>query len=244
MRYVTADTAKARAPLDALLAHYQHPVDAEGKAVCPFHDDNDPSLHLWMGDDGKERWHCFVCGVGGDQIDIVRRLEGMTFSQAVVRLDEIADGLGDLTVARVYRTRDPEADMRNLHAVVSAAMARAETDEMQGFMSWACGFVDELSVGARFDYDATLRGLGWGVDDLGRVVMPHWSSAGELTGAKLRALDGSKSAVPGSRFPNLYLSWLGRFADRVLICEGETDAAWAYRQACALTGAQIGRAHV
>lgn len=238
MRYVTAESAKERAPLDALLAYLGYPVGDDDKSLCPFHDDSEPSLWLWMGDDGQERWHCFVCGIGGDQIDLLRRIRGLTFGQAVVELDEIADSFTG-AIRRVYRKRDPDSDARALHETVSEAMERAKDDAMQGYMSlYATRLVDPLRPEERFDYDAMLRGLGWGVDDLGRVVMPHWDAAGELTGAKLRAPDGTKSAVPGSRFTQLYLSWIRPTTKRaVILCEGETDSAYALRhmqtQACA-----------
>lgn len=43
------------------------------RALCPFHQDRDPSLVVYA-DDG--RWHCFGCGAHGDVVDLVRLLEG------------------------------------------------------------------------------------------------------------------------------------------------------------------------
>jgi len=52
----------------------------EYKAVCPFHDDNDPSLFI---NTDKNVYHCQGCGASGDTIDFVREYEGVTFKEAV-----------------------------------------------------------------------------------------------------------------------------------------------------------------
>jgi DNA primase catalytic core len=43
------------------------------RALCPFHQDRDPSLVVYT-DEG--RWHCFGCGARGDVVDMVRAIEG------------------------------------------------------------------------------------------------------------------------------------------------------------------------
>ena len=48
-------------------------VQKKGKnyeAVCPFHDDHDPSLKI---DDDKQKFKCFVCGEGGDCVEFVKK---------------------------------------------------------------------------------------------------------------------------------------------------------------------------
>ena len=48
-------------------------VQKKGKnyeAVCPFHDDHDPSLKI---DADKQRFKCFVCGEGGDCVEFVKK---------------------------------------------------------------------------------------------------------------------------------------------------------------------------
>jgi hypothetical protein len=228
VRYVTAETAKARAPLDSLCHHLGIALGWDDHAVCPFHDDHDPSLYIWYGSDGEQRWWCQVCGFGGDQIDLLRRLRGLGFSEAVVELDRIADDLPLRAPRRRRGPRDPETEMRVLHAEVTAAMDRAREPELDGYMSaYAVGFVDESDADQRFAWDAFLRDLGWGVDDLGRVLMPHWDAGNRLTGAKIRRVDGSRAAVPGSAFRHLYPAWWPQRASAVLLTEGETDFAWA-----------------
>lgn len=51
-------------------------LEAHGYAVrrrsarCPFHEDRSPSLSLYRGSGGKERWRCHSCDIGGDAIDL------------------------------------------------------------------------------------------------------------------------------------------------------------------------------
>jgi DNA primase len=48
--------------------------------ICPFHDDENPSLHIY---EGTNSWYCFGCQCGGDCINFIRRLHGISFKKAV-----------------------------------------------------------------------------------------------------------------------------------------------------------------
>ena len=50
------------------------------KALCPFHGEKTPSLHVSRE---KEIWHCFGCHKGGDIFSFVMEMEGMTFPEAL-----------------------------------------------------------------------------------------------------------------------------------------------------------------
>ncbi len=52
-----------------------------GKTLCPWHDDNHPSLALYERT-GENRCHCFSCGQGGSVIDFVMQHEHWTFPEA------------------------------------------------------------------------------------------------------------------------------------------------------------------
>ncbi len=49
-------------------------------ALCPFHEDKNPSLSV---DPLKNVWHCFGCQKGGSSIDFVMEKEGLSFKEAV-----------------------------------------------------------------------------------------------------------------------------------------------------------------
>jgi DNA primase len=53
------------------------------KGLCPFHDERTPSFNVTPG---KELYHCFSCGEGGDVIKFIMKLETLQFSEAVERL--------------------------------------------------------------------------------------------------------------------------------------------------------------
>jgi DNA primase len=53
------------------------------KGLCPFHQEKTPSFTV---DAGRQLFHCFGCGVGGDAIDFLMRQESLSFTEAVERL--------------------------------------------------------------------------------------------------------------------------------------------------------------
>lgn len=56
-------------------------------ALCPFHDDKNPSLHI---DDQKGSFICFSCQAQGDMFDFVRLSENdCDFNHAVEKIDEV-----------------------------------------------------------------------------------------------------------------------------------------------------------
>lgn len=54
--------------------------------LCPFHDDSRPSLNIYTGRDGVERFICFACQAAGDVIDFVGDIEGVDYKSAVRKL--------------------------------------------------------------------------------------------------------------------------------------------------------------
>lgn len=60
---------------------------ARFKACCPFHKEKTPSFHV---DPGKQLYHCFGCGVGGDVFSFVMQYENVSFPEAARILAERA----------------------------------------------------------------------------------------------------------------------------------------------------------
>ena len=52
--------------------NYGLQVRRNGIACCPFHDDKHPSMKIDIN------YHCFACGAGGDVIDYVSRMFGLS----------------------------------------------------------------------------------------------------------------------------------------------------------------------
>ena len=56
-------------------------------ALCPFHPDKNPSLHISQT---KQVYHCFSCKAGGNVITFVQEYEKITGMEAVERLAQRA----------------------------------------------------------------------------------------------------------------------------------------------------------
>lgn len=62
--------------------NYGLQVRRNGLACCPFHDDKHPSMKI------DKNYHCFACGVGGDAIDYVSRMFGLSQYEAALKIVE------------------------------------------------------------------------------------------------------------------------------------------------------------
>ena len=60
--------------------HYGLTVNSRGMALCPFHDDHNPSMKL------DERFHCFGCGEDGDVIDFTAKYFILSLKEAAEKL--------------------------------------------------------------------------------------------------------------------------------------------------------------
>lgn len=73
-----------------VISAYQ-PVTKKGRdfvALCPFHDDKNPSMHI---SPEKQIFKCFSCGTGGDAINYVKRRENISYFEAMKKVAEICN---------------------------------------------------------------------------------------------------------------------------------------------------------
>ena len=71
-----------------VIGHYI-PLIKKGKgftALCPFHDDHDPSLSI---SEDKQIYKCFVCGNGGNVFSFVQNYKKISFPESVVEVSKI-----------------------------------------------------------------------------------------------------------------------------------------------------------
>ncbi|MDE2964229.1 MAG: CHC2 zinc finger domain-containing protein [Acidobacteriota bacterium] len=79
---------KARNPLgDAVEAAgvVLHGKGRVRQGVCPFHQEQEGSFTVYAN---TEKFWCFGCGAGGDVLDFVGRMEGLTLPEVIRRLDD------------------------------------------------------------------------------------------------------------------------------------------------------------
>lgn len=78
-------------------------VTKKGKnyvAICPFHDDSNPSLTI---SPEKQIFKCFVCGTGGSAITFVQKYEHISFMEALRKVAELSGFHSPLLEQRVYK---------------------------------------------------------------------------------------------------------------------------------------------
>ena len=133
-------------PLSEILGKYLHVqrVGTQTKAVCPFHDDHDPSLQI---NDDKGFWYCFVDQIGGDAIEFVRRLKGLEFKEA---LEDLCDTLGWNFQDYIYKPKtNPKYQMGKKILTKTGQLYRkmAETGKYPAFQAFLTkrGLEDETA---------------------------------------------------------------------------------------------------
>ena len=80
---------KQRADIVDVISYYFSSVQKKGKgyvAVCPFHDDHDPSMQISKD---RQTFHCFVCQTGGDVFTFVQKYDKCSFEEAVRKVCDI-----------------------------------------------------------------------------------------------------------------------------------------------------------
>lgn len=191
---------------------------------------HDPSFYLWDGDDGITRWWCQPCGTGGDIFDLIQAVEGVPFPEAVRRAAEFLHDLpaGYEPPAPSFTASDGGQGPETWAAQVQEARQRAAEPSAHGVMSARVGLASGDDPRAYTHWDEYLRDTwGWGLSETGEILMPHWDASGALTGCKKRSPRGERMSLPGSKYVELYGSWLPLAHREVLLCEGETDAVYA-----------------
>ena len=79
---------KARHPLADAVEAAGIVLNGRGRVrqgVCPFHQEAEGSFTVYAD---SEKFWCFGCGAGGDVLDFVGRMEGLTLPEAIRRLDD------------------------------------------------------------------------------------------------------------------------------------------------------------
>ena len=75
------------------------------QGVCPFHDEAEGSFTVYAD---SERFYCFGCGLGGDVLDFIQRMEDLSLTEAIARLDG-SPGLAPRAAIRLAGTRRPKS---------------------------------------------------------------------------------------------------------------------------------------
>ncbi|NJS41378.1 hypothetical protein HC766_03295 [Candidatus Gracilibacteria bacterium] len=73
---------KSKLSVEDIIGEYINiePAGSNYKCVCPFHNENTPSMML---SPSKQIWHCFGCGAGGDIFKFVEDYDNLTPKEAL-----------------------------------------------------------------------------------------------------------------------------------------------------------------
>ena len=77
---------RERSPVEEVIGEYLQLKSAGGgslKGLCPFHDEKTPSFNVTPA---RGMWYCFSCTEGGDVITFVRKIDSLSFTEAIERL--------------------------------------------------------------------------------------------------------------------------------------------------------------
>jgi hypothetical protein len=196
------------------------------RCPLPGHDDSTPSFNLWAHDESgvPQRFGCFGCGRGGDVLDLIEILEGISDTEALRRADELAAEEARDTNARPRRRPEPDQPPREFEPLLRRLYEEFDASRLELFQR----YMSAKGLGGEDIETYAMEEWGWTATNHGAVVVPHRGPkpSMEITGLKYRTLD-RKWNEEGSRFPYLYGSWRDRGRPRVVLCEGETDTVWA-----------------
>jgi DNA primase len=184
---------RERSPIADVIGEYLQLRPAGGgnlKGLCPFHAERTPSFNVTPG---KELYHCFSCGEGGDVIKFIMLVETLQFGEAVERLAARA-GIELRYEAGGYvpgqetgqRRRLTEAHrqahefyVERIHAD-SARIAHAFLAERGFSMADADKFGVGYSPAAWDELTRHLRARGFTEDELVKAGLSRRSSRGTL----------------------------------------------------------------
>ena len=96
--------------------HYGLNVNSRGMALCPFHDDHNPSMKL------DERFHCFGCGEDGDVIDFTAKYFNLSLKEAAEKL--LADFGNGVELPYMPAPPKPPDPAKRCHDVLPALEVR------------------------------------------------------------------------------------------------------------------------
>lgn len=117
-------------------ARKSRPARGDFWAICPFHQERTPSLHI-VERGGRAWFRCHGCGEKGDAITFYRRLNGGGFREAVLAIggEEPHEPDPALVEARAQRKRDAEAQadaQRAAHRAAAVEIFQAAGTHVRG----------------------------------------------------------------------------------------------------------------
>ncbi|HSG71327.1 MAG TPA: DNA primase [Planctomycetaceae bacterium] len=117
------EVVRSRTNLVELIGESVRLAPARGGAdfvgLCPFHQDHNPSFHVYPD---RQSWRCWVCNEGGDCFSYVEKIEGISFFDALKSLAERAN----LELPNIGRSSEQFQQRKSEREQMYAALKWAE----------------------------------------------------------------------------------------------------------------------
>jgi len=158
--------------------------------LCPFHQEKTPSFAVHPG---KQIFHCFGCGVGGDVFKFIMLVDNLTFPEALERL---ADKVGITLVQTGHKGSDTKSHERTALYKIHEAAAKFYAGQLTGTGEGRAARAYLLDRGLQDEVVGRFL-LGYAPRE-GRGLTRHLSSLGfddgmvEKTGLVLRDAGGNR----------------------------------------------------
>ena len=135
------DSLLHAADIVTVISHYIN-VEKKGRnfvAVCPFHNDTNPSLQISAE---KQIFKCFACGTGGNAIGFVQEFEKIPFMEAARKVAEIV-GFHDPRLEAAAKPKapiDPEKQrlidcINDLQSFYRYSLMTPEGEKARGYLA-------------------------------------------------------------------------------------------------------------
>ena len=106
----------------AVVSSYGIQCQKKGKsyvALCPFHDDHNPSMNV---NPERGTFMCWSCHTGGDAITFVRKMESLGYLEALRKVAEIA-GIQDPRLSSLIPERKEDPEITSLRKTIEDLLA-------------------------------------------------------------------------------------------------------------------------
>ena len=206
---------KQRVDLVELVSSYGvaiHRVGSAVKACCPFHHEKTPSFHI---DSTRGFFHCFGCGVSGDAISFVMKMDGLPFVDAVRKLAASCN-------VEIVERADPESKKRHRLYDLMLSMARFYHNELlkSPDAEAARRYLESRALNGQPAEDFMIGYAPYGAEK----VMAHAKAEGytpeELDAAGIISLPRAPGERPYHRFSNRVMFTIKDQRGRVVAFSG------------------------
>jgi len=98
---------KQRLSIETVLNHYDLHPDSHNFLKCPFHNDEDPSLKIYLE---TNTFNCFGCGATGDVIEFIERYDKRGKHEAILKAKSMIDPSAGIIQRAMIQKEEPEND--------------------------------------------------------------------------------------------------------------------------------------